>query len=426
MKEIRQKEPVFQWILLGLLIIAIFTPNILVQVYIHNHEANDFIDHILYAGLLLENPGDIPPHIQAHPLFQASVVTVQKIISFPLKLLRLKSIPIQAAGTITTITFYVLLGCVLYKEIHLRLKSSRYNAVGWAISFTLFLMLVAPIPLVYLLDRQLYFGYIGINIYHNPTQVVLKPLALLCFWYALKTFTKQSITWTDILLSALLNILSALAKPSFLICLLPALGIMTSRQLFYKYRTVANPQKSIAPGLQIKPPGQETIISWPMILLGVILPSGAVLFLQYLATYNTDQAGIIFDPLGPMSAASSYLLPKFLLSILFPLCMSLIYRKEVRKDTRMIFAWFLFFFGAFYTYFLAETGERYTHLNFGWGAEITLFILFVSSALFWIEQMKNTQNRLTRSQILLWSVSGLHLVSGVIYYLYTIFVNFIS
>jgi hypothetical protein len=87
---------------------------------------------------------------------------------------------------------------------------------------------------------------------------------------------------------------------------------------------------------------------------------------------------------------SSWLIPKFFLSVAFPMVVFCTHTHTSIRDNRVIIAWLAFIFGAFYLYFLAESGPRFYHGNFGWSSQITLFILFIVSALFLFEQRRNT------------------------------------
>src|SRR5207248_602892 len=129
-------------------------------------------------------------------------------------------------------------------------------------------------------------------------------------------------------------------------------------------------------------------------------------------------AGIIFAPLKVYSLYSSWLLPKFILSILFPLTVYLLYFRRATQDFALNLSWLIFLIGSFYAYFLAESGPRFDAGNFGWGAQIALFILFVWSVKFLIRQEIATRGECVgatkRSKRCVTCIMafGLHLVSG--------------
>jgi hypothetical protein len=152
-----------------------------------------------------------------------------------------------------------------------------------------------------------------------------------------------------------------------------------------------------------------------MIMFGFILPTLAVLIWQFWLTYGSnDQSSIKYVPFGVMSFTSGWLPEKFLLSIIFPVLVTLLYLKDTLKDNRMLLAWFTLVFGSFYTYFLAEVGPRFSSGNFTWSGEIAMFVMFCVSTLFFLERIKN--NRL--KTMLVGSVWLLQVLCGIGYYLH--------
>jgi hypothetical protein len=198
------------------------------------------------------------------------------------------------------------------------------------------------------------------------------------------------------LLAALVSLASAFSKPSYAICLLPSLGILILINIWRK-----------------KP------IDWKMILLGIGLPSVAILIWQFLFTYVSGEgSGIIFAPFLVMSNYSSYLPIKFVLSIVFPLVVTAVYWKEAIKDIRIQIGWVGFGMGAIFTYLFAESGWRLTDGNFAWSGQITLFILFVCCILFLTEKNLPRINKISKWLII--SSGSLHVIFGIIVYLITV------
>jgi hypothetical protein len=230
--------------------------------------------------------------------------------------------------------------------------------------------------------------------YHNPTSIMLRPVAILQFILALSCFRERSSPWSLVLLAAFLSILGIYIKPNYALCLLPALGLIALYRLF-----------------------KRQTVNWRMLLLGFALPSVAILFLQYLFVYTnpgSDKAVIIL-PFASMSARSGYLLPKFFLSIAFPLLVGILFFKEAVKDDRFHLAWAAFFVGMLYTYFFAEAGESFAALNFVWGGHFATWILFGLCLLLLIEKASTSKKWKTWTAAL---VAGLHIISGIIYFVY--------
>jgi hypothetical protein len=284
--------------------------------------------------------------------------------------------------------------------------------------FTVALLLVWPIPLLFPLDQHLQIGYLGIsNQLNSPTQVILKPIALLLFVYAVRVFNppKNHTFKTSAAILFLLTILSTIAKPSYIICLLPAMTITSG----YMYCT--------------KQP-----FNWRLFVIGILMPALIILGWQYLATYTSLRifsrpAGITFIPLGVYSLYPSWLLPKFLLSILYPLIVTGLYFKSAINDLYLRFAWLNFLIGVVYSYTLVETVSMQSG-NIAWSGQITSFILFVTTTIFLIRQnhtivsMPISYKQVSHLDFRIlagFAALTLHTLSGIIWY-YLNWLSFIS
>jgi hypothetical protein len=252
--------------------------------------------------------------------------------------------------------------------------------------------LAAPVFLLWFLDQEMYLGYVGINSYHNPTIILLRPLALMQFIYALRCFDPGPLPKINIPIAAVISLLATYAKPNFAICLLPAIALIALYKMIRK----------------------ETV-NLAFLLYGFVVPMIIVLVWQLWMTYTgSDSTHVIFSPFGVMSFYSGYLLPKFLLSILFPLLVTILYWKQAIRYLPLILAWLVFIFGSFYTYFIAESGSRFKDGNFTWSGEIALFILFIVSTLFFVEVPKSPNP----SKIVGKTFWALHAIAGMAYYIY--------
>jgi hypothetical protein len=119
-----------------------------------------------------------------------------------------------------------------------------------------------------------------------------------------------------------------------------------------------------------------------------------------------------------MNISSGWLDRKFLLSLVFPGLVTVLYLKDALKDTRMLLAWITLALGSFYTYFLAEQGQRFADGNFTWSGEISMLVIFCISTIFFLERIKENRSK-TTLVVLLWSV---HVLCGIGYY-YHIFLT---
>ena len=88
------------------------------------------------------------------------------------------------------------------------------------------IIIAGPLFLLVGIDHKFYFGYIGFALYHNPTFILLRPFAVLLWLLIIKYLFSKINTGMGIFLGILVVILSTLAKPSYIICILPAIGLV--------------------------------------------------------------------------------------------------------------------------------------------------------------------------------------------------------
>lgn len=351
----------------------------------------DFLDHISIAQQMEAGKVVLTPNFLFHAL------TVAIHILFPeVPIVDLGNCLVVAFQTTTVIILFFLLRWGL-REI---LKEKSWIRAFLALALSLFMLLITPITIITWQNHNLYYGYIGIEVFHSPTIILLKPLALLLFLALANLFISADIEKTGrgipVLLLAGVTIFCILAKPNFVISILPATFLMI---LIYLW--------------------QRRPIAWKPLIGGFLLPAALVLIWQYLAMFSEEhilstESHILFAPFAVYRVYSDALLFKFILSILYPLAVYIGFFQDAKKSIELNFAWLTFLFGAFYTYFIAESGVTFKHANFAWSGQITLFILFVMSLLFYIRQFSQKKRVLS-----LWICGSLflfHLASGILWY----------
>lgn len=370
------------WIgLLSLLLVAIFTPVILNML----RSGNDYPAHI-YSAYVWEQTGyfDRP---RPQFLFHAAIVGIHRL---------LPGSSIDMAAAVLGIACYVTVGVTLFSLMFASLKGWSYRGkLLFALTTTLILMLAGPVNLLTAGNHNLYLGYLSPHIYHNPTITLLKPFALLLFLLVLRVFDGMSISRPLLACCALVTTLGTIAKPNYVIAVLPVLALLAFIAFLRKQS-----------------------VNWLLLAAGVMLPAVIVLLWQRAYYQATDMGSFIFAPLQVMNAYSpGSLLPKFLLSILFPLCVAFLYIRAAGRDRMMQIAWLGFAVGVLYTYLLAESKD-YVDGNFTWSGQITLFILFVASALLLIRENAPllARRRFTPAFVICTIVLVLHLIGGLALY----------
>ena len=257
----------------------------------------------------------------------------------------------------------------------------------------LFTNLILIFPHIY----GLFIGLQGPNAWHNPTLIFCKPLCLLVFIYVLnmksKFEAKQSYIKEAILI-AVFSMLCMWAKPSFLLSFLPSVLLV----IFYLFF-------------------RKKISLKFLVIIGMSFSISLIpFFLIKSFAYENYQSHIVFA-FGRVFKYYSRFIPHytplfFVLNVAFPLYVFVV---SCRK--RLSFPFVLSFVNYIASFLislcLAEKGERMTHGNFLWTYQLGIFMFFVFAVreFFFV----NTYSR--KVKIAGWCLFGLHLLSGIFYFI---------
>lgn len=349
------------------------------------NNGNDYPAHISWA-LLLDKTGTVPDPLP-HFLYQLSVIFAYHVLPGNNYALAAAFVGTACYASLGLIIFFLVRPLITAGPVRLRTLSTFL--------ITLVLMLVGPINMVTLGNHNLSYGYISPHSYHNPTIILLQPFALLLFLYGIRVFQSAKSTRTTIIACAIVTFLGGIAKPNYVIAIIPALAALVLYALVRKQK-----------------------LDWPLLIIGIALPAVEVLMWQLNYVRGTTLSGFVFAPLTVMSFYSpENLLLKFMLSILFPFIVTILYWRTAVNNIGMKLAWLSFGAGAFYTYFLAE-GHNFVYGNFTWSGQITLFILFVATVMFLLQQNEEyfKERRLNHRFVLSVTILLLHLIGGILLY----------
>ncbi len=250
-------------------------------------------------------------------------------------------------------------------------------------------LLVGPLSLITLPDLELYLGYMTPNVYHNPTLILLKPIALGLLILGSRAFDKgvEEPRWGIIALAAMLSVFSCLTKPSFQIAFLPGLGLLTALAIVRREE-----------------------VDLRLCVLGVAIPSFVVLGWQYSVGFGQVRTSEIFlAPLQVIGFLADRVFLKLFLSVVFPVLVTALFFRDAFRDKRLMIAWSTAIFGLLYAYLLAESGSRFSHGNFLWSGYIGISVLYVACIPVLLRQGKSS------SQLLCWGVFSLQVLSGGIF-----------
>ena len=236
--------------------------------------------------------------------------------------------------------------------------------------FTLILSLSAAIFVPWFNEKP-YLGQGSPNPWHNPTTIMVRPIALLIFVLVMGEclrvqrggFRKgQGLKiWKGILIAILL-VLSNLSKPSFVQVFYPAIFLLMFLWLFvYRFRNF--------------PLGMQ--------LLVCCLPSVGLMGMQFLSAFygttNSDSAGVVIAPFKVAGLYTPNIAISTLLVLAFPLLLALCSIARRVFDWTDAFAWLMLLAGMAEKFLLAEGGSRFYHGNFSWGYIIGLYLLWFVS-----------------------------------------------
>ncbi len=349
-----------------IMLAIVFTwPSMNYFVYSTLTQFTDYIGHINITRGIIDGSRSLPPHFLYH------VLTIGLINLFPgLRLDDANFLILVASNIATCLLVYTLLRVVVGTRADTNWK--------WTLFYLAVPLILFVGPINFDAPFVLLSAYVYPNTPHNPTVNFLRPFALgiiLCLILLLNRITNRR--GVVVAAMAVLTILATLAKPSFTLPLLPAACLIVAF-------TFLRP-------LLLK--------RWE-IVAGIIIPAVLVLGWQYLITYGPEQAKLYASDekaglvLAPFDLYVTYweipaeqLLPQFLVSLLFPMVVYVIYFREALKDIALNIAWLVFLGGQSMAYLFIEVPARRDG-NMTWSGRITLFILFVVTLAFFIRQNK--------------------------------------
>jgi hypothetical protein len=350
----------------------------------------DYIGHYRAAADWWQGKGPRTPHF----LFEALTILCRTLFGArTFRSAAIMAVEVSAvAAALATYAFWT------------RLLPARNDRDCWvAALWCLGLQVAGPITLATIWTKSLYLGYIyPASTYHNPTILILKPLALLSFALGLAALERAIVArvgWKLVLAASAAGVLSALAKPSWLLCFLPGLAlavVLDSR-------------------LRSRRPAWELVAA-------VLFTGLCVLAWQYAFLYGNSGADrVIFTPEKWLSKYGSLAPVKLILSIAYPLSVLVVFWNEVRTSLLLRLAWATFVLSLLVAYCFSEEGPRALHDNLGWSAQIALFVLFVASTIAMVGTLRQEAPaplvRVIRFRIALpVALFALHVAGGVTWY----------
>jgi len=259
------------------------------------------------------------------------------------------------------------------------------------ISISLFVvsMLVIWTPFYH---RIRYLGVGTPNPWHNPTYIFCRPFSLLVFILLLKSHSKfqSGLSSTkELVMLSIFSVLSMWAKPSFLICFLPAVFIL------YLY-------------LILK---KRITLKYYLLTGMALIPSLVPLYLINNTVYHTAEAAnsiIVTFGKGWYQHTNSILV-SIALGMAFPIFIT--FNRIRHLSIPHLLAIIMYLVAALEYFFLLENGTRMYDSNFTWGYLFSMFFMFMVCCDELVFKRSLVKNRARIGYVLLF----LHLISGCLY-----------
>ena len=265
-------------------------------------------------------------------------------------------------------------------------------------------------------NKEPFLGQGTPNIWHNPTTICVRPIALLtlllvasmCMEVREAEFEK-GIPVGKAILTAILLILSCLAKPSFVQVFYPAIfTLMVIWLIMFK--------------------GKNLKVAFQ--LLAVCIPSLLVMILQFVSAFystNDGSEGIQIAPFAVAGARTPSIPISMILVCAFPFLMLIITAIKKEFTWGDALAWLMYLWGLIWRLFLAEKGDRMYDGNFSWGYMLAIYLVWYMAMknylkFYFSEQM--TGNKRGVGFILATILLAAHLLSGLYYIFYMVVLGY--
>lgn len=350
---------------------------------------SDFLEHVKIANGV-RNGGEVPPHFLYHFLLNA-ISSHSGMASIHVSFL--------VIFIIVLITFIVAA-----KDIW-----SANTGVGkkFVVLAACFLLLSHPIPILFPYDRHLYFGYIASNVYHNPTILLLKLIALLHFLLLCKLLDNDEsgqTNYLDVILLTILTPLTILAKPNYIIVLIPALFLLYLGRLFFFRKST---RKLFVIGCSVGIPA-FLLLMWQ--------------FVYFYGSESQNSIGIGLFEVFEINSELWTLVPKLIASIAFPSAVLVVMGSNLTRRLDFQLSALMFAVSLFYAYCLVDNvgGAGSSSGNFWWSSQIAHFLLLFVCIKAYLGFSSNTKggfsdNNTVKTLLPLY-VGGIQFVAGVLWY----------
>lgn len=348
-------------------------------------EGGDYIFHINYARILFSDAKDscgliFPFQAKTYPLFH--------FLTWLIALVTRQNFELAAAIVLSVSS---IASVFVAKHIIYKLTKNKNGLSKWSyiisISFVFFETFAGPLT-----EWRIYARQCAPNPWHNPTIIVCRPFGLLAFLYYIETMNDirgNKSYYKHLGLFSLYCFFSTLAKPSFLMVLLPGIGV---HFLVFIIKDIINNWKLIV---------SFSIFIFPVV--AVIL--GQLLFVFLNQESIGNGLGIAW---GGFSGFTT--IEVICVSIAtFPVVLATIvlYWKYIGKYEYLLISILILLFGWMEMFFLTDGGSG----NYSWGYDLAVGISTLCSLI----AIRDTDERKWKRHIVYFLFLG-QVVTGIYYF----------
>lgn len=298
----------------------------------------------------------------------------------------------EYAGAVVTACFIGGCALILYRFFDRELKKCLSKRRICLLTIGIMMLTALYMPWF---NREVYLGQSSPTIWHNPTNMAVKPVALLAFLWFLRLYKNgQRIRWMEFAGLSGLLLLSCFIKPSFVQGFLPGVVLFLLLELFLTK-------------------GKSLLFSLKMAL--VFIPSGIYFLVQFFSMFGSGaERSMGISPFMVMRFDTAHPLISILQAAAFPLfVIGITGRRRIFKDKELLFSLIFYLVSLLEFVLLIEVTEPESG-NFEWALQLALFAFFAVAAVrFYQKKDKKSWMTYVGKGLLFY-----HMASGIYYYIY--------
>ncbi|MGM9537582.1 MAG: hypothetical protein ACI3VN_04550 [Candidatus Onthomonas sp.] len=304
--------------------------------------------------------------------------------------------------TAVSVAAYYGICCGVLKKTLTELNQALIPAASFA------LCMMGPIFMPWYSER-IYRGQDTPNVWHNPTQLMLRPFALLTVLMTVRIYQRlrqgdwpkqvYESRWEAAVYTGVIT-LGVWAKPSYFQAAVPALGILMVVDL------IRSRGKSLLPSVKVA---------------AAYIPGAVFTLMRFINAFYTGEkgGGIEIAPFDVWSDSSNIIPVSILLLYAFPLFVLLLDWRSILPSVEGQLSLAMLLTSGAMKALLAEVGARRYHGNFGWAWGITATLVWFFAFRRFLKLMAGDRLPPKKYRIAAyvgWTLLALHLLSGIVYY----------